>query len=217
MSAALGAVRQKCAIPGAGLAHVWDGDDLRDALTGAGSGGGRKRLSLAGRLAVLAGRAAGISDDPAKLRRASRAYMPVGRRVAIIGGGLVGAELAECLVERGREVAVLEEGPIIALEMAHPRRWRVLHDLREAGVRLETNTRVREITKAAVHAEQAASERVLEIGADSVIIATGLVANPDPIEAFRGTGVPVVVVGDANGVGYIEGAIHEGFRAAIEL
>ena len=69
----------------------------------------------------------------------------------------------------------------------------------------------------AVHAEQAASERVLEIGADSVIIATGLVANPDPIEAFRGTGVPVVVVGDANGVGYIEGAIHEGFRAAIEL
>jgi hypothetical protein len=29
--------------------------------------------------------------------------------------------------------------------------------------------------------------------------------------------VPLVAIGDATGVGYLEGAIHEGFRAAIEL
>ena len=52
------------------------------------------------------------------------------------GGGLVGVELAEFLAERGREVTVLEESPVLAAEMALPRRWRILYTLREHGVQL---------------------------------------------------------------------------------
>ena len=55
-----------------------------------------------------------------------------------------------------------------------------------------------------------------EIPADTVILATGLVANPVPIEGLASAGVPVVTVGDADGVGYLEGAIRDGFHAAIE-
>ena len=139
--AAVGAVREKSDIPGADRPHVFDGDALRALLTGEGDGEAASKLSLGGRLAVRAGRMVGLTSDPAVLRQASKAYMPVGRRVAIVGGGLVGAELAEFLVERGRQVVVLEEGPVMATEMAHPRRWRVLHDLRKAGVRLVTGTR----------------------------------------------------------------------------
>lgn len=36
--------------------------------------------------------------------------MPLGKRVSIIGAGLVGLELAEFLIERGREVTVLDPG-----------------------------------------------------------------------------------------------------------
>jgi len=222
--AAIGAIREKSAIPGAERSHVWDGDSLRDLLmggVGASSEPVSKGLSPFARLALMIGRGVGLTGDPKRLRRASRFYMPVGRRVAIVGGGLVGAELAEFLAERGREVAVLEEGPIIALEMAHPRRWRVLHDLRQAGVRLETNTTVVEITRTAVRietrTESEAAPRPAEILADTVIIAGGLMPNPGPIQALRSTGIPVVEVGDARGVAYIEGAIHQGFYAAIEL
>src|SRR5262249_60905401 len=95
---------------------------------------------------------------PAKRAEASGAYMPIGRRVVVIGGGLVGAELAEFLAERGREVSVLEEGPVIAREMAHPRRWRVLHELREAGVRLHTRARVLAIGERGVRAAAAAHD-----------------------------------------------------------
>ncbi len=217
--AALGARRERPRLPGVEREHVFDGDDLRALLTGEGASAGK--LSLLGRLAVRAGRLTGISADPAKLREASRAYMPLGKRVAILGGGLVGAELAEFLAERGRDVLLLEEGRTLAAEMAHPRRWRALHDLREHGVRMHTRARVLEIGTASVRFEVAGSEgapsATYEEAADTVLLATGLEPNPEPAARLRETGVPVLEVGDATGVGYIEGAIHSGFEAALSL
>jgi len=116
---------------------------------------------------------------------------------------------------------VIEEGPVVGLEMAHPRRWRVLHELRENGVRLVTGAHVREIGEKALRLESFAGPDAEpageEIPADTVILATGLVANPEPIERLRAAGVPLVAIGDATGVGYLEGAIHDGFRAAMEI
>ena len=219
--AAAGARREKAAIPGAERPHVFDGDALRALLTGEDGEGASRKLSLVGRLAVRAGRLTGVVDDPGKLREASRAYMPVGRRVVIVGGGLVGAELAEFLAERGREVVVLEEGPVIADGMAHPRRWHVLHELREAGVRLVTRARVVSIDERSVRFEHAPAEGAPlapdEAAADTVIVATGLEANPEPARRLAAAGIPVVEIGDATGIGYLEGAIHSGFRAALDL
>lgn len=216
--AAVGAVRAPCPLPGADRDHVWDGDDLRELLLGTGARASR-RLSLPARAALWAGRAAGLTGDPSRLRRASRAWMPLGRRVVVLGGGLVGVELAEFLAARGRAVSVVEEGPVAALEMAHPRRWRVLHDLREAGVRLLTGTRATEITASHVRVEPASGQggEREELAADAVIVAGGLCANDAGVAALRAAGAPLIVVGDAGGVGYIEGAIAEGFRAAIDL
>ena len=199
-------------MPGSDAPHVLDGDDLRRLLTGEPGGPG---LSPLARAAVGIGRALGLTRDPARLRAASKLYMPIGRRVAIVGGGLVGIELAEFLAARGREITVLEEGPVMAIEMAHPRRWRVLHELREAGVRLVEGARVREIDGTTVRFETKEAEG--ETLADTVVIATGLQGNPAGIARLENAGVPVVAIGDGSGVGYIEGAIHEGFHAALSL
>jgi 2,4-dienoyl-CoA reductase (NADPH2) len=201
---------------------VFDGEDLRALLTGEGSPEAARKLSLVGRLAVRAGRAVGVTSDPGKLREASKAYMPVGNRVVILGGGLVGCELAEFLHDRGRDVTVLEEGPDLATAMAHPRRWRVLYELREAGVELVTNARLLEISDQAVHYElPAASESEAptrhQAPAETVIIATGLAANPEAIQPFEGLAPNVQAIGDCTGVSYLEGAIHEAFQAAKEL
>ena len=140
--------------------------------------------------------------------------------MVLIGGGLVGCELAEFLVERRREVCVLEDGPVLGVGFAHPRRWRVLYELREHGVRLETGVRVLEIGSKSVRFERSSgdgSRSVEEIAADSVLLATGLVANRTLSEALGNAGVPIVEIGDGTGVGYIEGAIHSGFDAAARI
>ena len=193
----------------------------RQLLTGRDDSAAREKLSLTGRLAAAAGRLSGISADPRKLREASRAYMPVGKSVVVIGGGLVGCELADFLAERGRSVVVLEEGPVLAVEMAHPRRWRVLHELREAGVRLVSDATPLEIGPDFVRfrAPEAPGEESLEeqIPADTVVLATGLADDPSTASAFERTADRVLRIGDIGGVGYIEGAIRDGFEAALDL
>src|SRR5262249_57276819 len=80
-------------IPGAHLPHVHTGPGLRALLDDQLFGGWRQRLVR-----------------PAAVRLASRAWMPVGRRVVIIGGDLVALGLGEVLAGRGRLGAVLEAG-----------------------------------------------------------------------------------------------------------
>lgn len=208
---ALGARRAVPETPGIDRDHVFDGDDLRALLTGEGAEHASSKLSLAGRLAVRAGRAVGVTGDPSKLRQASKAYMPVGQKVCVIGGGLVGCELAEFLAERGREVTVLEESGTLAREMALPRRWRILEDLRGEGVQLIPNARITEVGENSVFYQVEGEEQ--EAPAETVIVATGLHSNDEQVDRFRGVADRVEVIGDCSGVGYIEGAIHDGFRA----
>jgi 2,4-dienoyl-CoA reductase (NADPH2) len=214
---AVGARRELPAIPGVGLYHVLDGEDLRALLSGEGDA--ERKLSWTGRLAVAAGRRLGLTSDPARLRSLTRHYMPLGRRVVIVGGGLVGCELAEFLHDRGREVTVLEEGPVLGAGFAHPRRWRILYELRQKGVRLETDARTVGIEPSAVRFERVHDDgerQVVSVAADHVILATGLGANRALAEELRDV-LPVVEIGDGTGVGYLEGAIHQGYEAALAL
>lgn len=217
---AAGASRKKPDWPGANRDHVFDGGDLRALLTGQGEREAAKKLSLLGRVAVRAGRLTGITTSPSLLREASRAYMPVGMKIVVVGGGLVGLELAEFFAERGRLVTVLEEGPKFGLEMAHPRRWRVLDDLRSHGVDLVPYARVRSIGEKAVEYDVGTGEAgptQTSLEADSVILAIGLGPNPEITAALKEAGVPVHEIGDVKGVGYLEGAMHDGFHAALAL
>ena len=210
---AIGARREAAGIPGADLPHVLGGDDLRVLLTGRDPAVAARKLSFGQRALLGAGRLLGVGDDMERLRQLTRRWMPIGRRVALVGGGLVGIELAGFLAERGREVSVLEEGPCFAPQMAPPRRWRALHEVRERGVALLAKTRVVRIEEnQLVYRGEDEQERTLP--ADSVILATGVCENLALAEALLAHGGEVHVVGDCGGVAYIEGAIHEGSLVA---
>ena len=207
---ATGAARERPDIPGIELSHVLDGDDLRAMLTDRGADASRK-LSLTGRLAVAAGQRLGLTDDPERLARLTHHYMPIGKRVTVLGGGLVGIELAEFLVDRGRTVTVLDQEPTLATEMAHPRRWRVLTDLRQHGAELLTNADVLEVTPTQVRYRHNESEH--SVGADCVVIASGLIGDESVAQQMRAAGLDPVAIGDCTGVGYLEGAMRDGFHA----
>ncbi|MEM9467734.1 MAG: FAD-dependent oxidoreductase [Actinomycetota bacterium] len=209
---ATGSARSRSTLPGADRRHVFDGDDLRDLLTGSGDGSAAKKVPLPVRTAIAVGRRIGVLADPGQVARLSERYMPVGKRAVIIGGGLVGAELAEFLIDRGREVTVLEEGDKLALEMAHPRRWRVLGDLRTHGASLHTGVRDVEIEADVVR--WTTDDGSATAAADTVVIATLVDGDRSVADAFRAAGLDPIVIGDADGIGYLEGAIHAGWHTA---
>jgi NADPH-dependent 2,4-dienoyl-CoA reductase/sulfur reductase-like enzyme len=212
---ATGAVRNRPDVPGAQLPHVLSGDDLRSLLTGEGNLDGR-RPGILVRLVLFFGRSLGLTADMGRVRSLSRRWMPIGRRIVVVGGGLVGVELAEFLAERGRAVTVLEEGDDLATEMAHPRRWRTLHEARRHGVAFQTGSTVTGITN--THVEYRLGDVAHTAAVDTVVLAGGIQPDASLGERIReATGLDVDVIGDAATTGYIQGAIRSGNQVANAL
>lgn len=213
---ATGARRERPDVPGADLPHVQSGDDLRDLLTGtADRGAAAAERPLLERLVVPVGRALRLTSNPTRIRRLSRLWMPVGRDVVVVGGGLVGLELAEFLAQRRRRVTVLEDGPVVGLPMAMPRRLAAASAASHEGVQLVRRATLVEIRANEVVYEVDGERR--SAAAQSVIIAGGVHPDPALADELRVAGLDVRVVGDAASVEYIFGAVHSAWRVAGEL
>ena len=208
---ATGARRGLPEVPGAELPHVLTGDVLRGLITGEKDADSRSLSSL-GRLAVTAGRSFGLLNSADRIRSLSKTWMPVGKRVVVIGGGLVGLELAEFLAERGRLVTVLEEGPHMGLPMAMPRRWTAVNKATKHGVVLVRDAVVVSIDKISVRYRNGDDE--FEVRGDTVVVASQVEPDISLADSLRDLGIRVQVVGDAMTVGYIEGAMHTAHEVA---
>ena len=208
-----GAKRAAPAIEGAEQNHVWSGDELRRLMTGDRADEiAKAKLSLTERAMFKAGGMLGVTDSTNAIQNLSKLWMPLGKRVVIIGGGLVGLELAEFLLDRGREVTVLEPGTHAGTELAIVRRWRVIEAVKAHG-KLQLLAKVQRITKKEVIWTDKSGEQHITT-ADSVVIALGAQPDASVAESIAAmTQVPVQQLGDSSTLGYIEGAMHSGHRA----
>lgn len=208
-----GAQRGMPDLPGNDLPHVFSGDDMRKLMFGETSSDELKRKTgLLTRLATKVGAATGAIGNLDLVRKVTRAWMPLGNRVVIIGGELVGIELAEFLSERGRTVTVLEEAPRLGRGLTLVRRMRILSELAEHGVSLRGGTSQIQITTDAVRFFDALGA-ACSVACDTVIVAKGAAGDMNLADRLRDAGHCVQVIGDANGVGYIEGAMRGAFEA----
>lgn len=213
---ATGAVRDMPPIPGNDLPHVLSGDDLRKMMLGETSEEVKRKTSLVTRLATKIGAATGMTANIDFVRKATRQWMPLGDRIVIIGGELVGLELAEFLNERGRKVTVIEEGPKFGRGLLLVRRLRLIPELREHGVALHANAKdVRITTEGVVFTDEGGQTQT--IPADHVIVARGARGDSTLADQLRAAGLNVEEFGDGTGVGYIEGAVRGGAEAATRM
>lgn len=203
---ATGALRGMPDIPGGDLPHVFSGDDMRKMMFGETSPELARKTSLFTRLATKVGAATGASANLDLVRKATHAWMPLGDRVVIIGGELVGIELAEFLHERGRNVTVIDDAPRFGKGLTLVRRMRILAELAEHGVALKPGARDIAITADAVTYADATGQHA--VAADTVIIAKGATGDLTLAHALKAAGLAVSAIGDAGGVGYIEGAMR---------
>jgi len=209
---ATGALRGMPEIPGNDLPHVFSGDDMRKMMFGETSDALKRKTSLFTRLATRVGAATGATANLDLVRKATHAWMPLGSRVAIIGGELVGIELAEFLHERGRSVTVIEPAPRLGKGLTLVRRMRILSELAEHGVDLRGGAQDIAIGKDAVtFTDQSGNAQ--SVPADTVIVAMGATGDLSLADSLRAAGHAVTAIGDAGGVGYIEGAMRGAYEA----
>lgn len=136
-------------------------------------------------------------------------YSP-GRKVVIVGGGMVGCETATFLASLGRQVTVIEMLPRVATDEEPTRRYFLMNDMREMGIEVLTETTLAAITTQGVRVTS--GKRAFTIKADTVVLAIGMQSVNTVAEELAGK-VPVRVIGDALQPRNALEAIREGFLA----
>ena len=141
--------------------------------------------------------------------------LPSGR-VVVIGGGLVGAETAELLAERGCQVTVVEMLEEIAKEESRTVKPVLFESFEKYHVQLLTGTKVTAITPESVEAQN--TDGKVSIPCDYVVLAVGAKPNPFDVEELESKGIPVNFVGDCHErAADINRAVEEGYLAANAL
>ena len=138
-----------------------------------------------------------------------------GKKVVMIGGGLVGCETGLYLQKTGHEVTVIEMLDRIANESFGMYREALLWEMEKCGVVSMPKTKCLEIEKDGVTIENA--DGVQKIPADTVIFALGMKSvNTDALKESAG-GAEVHVVGDAISPSKVDQATRSAYLAAIEI
>ena len=211
---AVGANRNAPSIRGKNNRNVFDGEELRGLLFGSDAQA-IKKLSLIQQLILKVGRATQLLRNISALRFLSKIWMPIAKNIVVIGGDLVGLELAEFLVERGRTVRVLEPSSSLGPNLSIVRRSRVVHTLKEHKVDLLTNVTIKEIDGQEVIFDHEEAQKSLQ--ADQVIIALGADTNSELSDELTNLNMSLTSIGDCTSVGYIHGAIADARKAVIDL
>jgi len=150
----------------------------------------------------------------------------VGDKVLVIGGNLVGCEVAEFLIDQGKEVTVTRRSQFMADDMNPDIRMLLVDRLRNKGVRLLPNTQYMLATDTGlrIHVRggitsmaEIAADAMKNVVADTVVIATGSTPNNDLAKSLEGKVKELYSVGDCVEPRKILEAVREGWKAALEI
>jgi 2,4-dienoyl-CoA reductase (NADPH2) len=213
---ATGAKLSLPAIPGIDLPHVLTGATLRKlangenvGTTGAVPGWAKFGVEKFGHLIDR-------HATPERIRRLADWWLPIGRRVVVIGADLAGIELAEFLAKRGRDVAILTEHEDVAPEIGPKRRLEHEKRLERLKVAINTVTQTQRITADGVEI-QVLSGKSSIVPADTVIVTGDPVADTTLHEVLTAAGFSSHAIGDCTGLGLIVKAVYEGAELANRL
>lgn len=140
--------------------------------------------------------------------------LPSQQKIVVIGGGLIGIEVAHKLQMKGNDVTVVEMEEEVARGMENIERTLTLKSLNEHNVPVLTGTRVTRVDGATVTLEGAHGGTIE--GVHHIVLATGMKSYNPLAESLQGH-LPFHVVGDAAIVGKAQDAISSAYRVAREL
>jgi 2,4-dienoyl-CoA reductase (NADPH2) len=138
-----------------------------------------------------------------------------GQNVIIIGGGAIGCETAEFLIQKGKKVTILEMLDRLGSDFERSYRWVIMLRLREAKIRMETRARAEEITEKGVRVNRGG--KIEFFAGDSVVLAMGMKADNELAKKLEGKVAELYTIGDCVEPRRLLGAMHSGFQVGRTL
>ncbi len=142
--------------------------------------------------------------------------VPLGKKVLVVGGGGIGAEVADYLSENGKEVTLIEMREGIALDLVTHLQHFLNKRLREKGVQILTSTKAIRFERDGLWVEDPQGKKRLG-GFETIVIALGSIPNDELVELLKGKVSEVYVVGDASKPREVMEAVLEGEEVALKI
>lgn len=141
----------------------------------------------------------------------TKLWLPMGKRVVVIGGQIHGCEIAEFLVKRGRQVTIIESAEQLGGGIPGAVRTRLLAWLAEKGVTVLTGATIEKITGKGLNITTRAGEKQT-IEADAILSALPLRADTGLCEVLQKKVPEVYAIGDCHEPHLILEATADGAR-----
>jgi 2,4-dienoyl-CoA reductase-like NADH-dependent reductase (Old Yellow Enzyme family)/thioredoxin reductase len=138
-----------------------------------------------------------------------------GEHIVIIGGGLVGVEAGLHLRNTGRKVTVLEMLDDYAIDAKFCYKAGLVRTVEELGLTIITGAACKEVTSGGVTYDKDGREYTVE--GDTILYAVGMTPNEQPYFDLYNEAPFVYEAGDCKKIGKVDGAIHTGFFAAMDI
>ena len=139
-----------------------------------------------------------------------------GENVAVAGGGMVGCETSLYLAQNKKNVVIIEMLGDIGIDIEPNSRMVVLRMLRENGVKIMNNVRLKEVRDGSIIIiDRNWEEHSIEI--ESLIVALGSAPNRSLIKDLLDNDMKFYAIGDCVEPRKSINAIEEGFRVGREL
>ena len=146
---------------------------------------------------------------------ATHIYLPMGKKVVVIGAGLHGLEVAEFLAKRGRKVTIVEPTEVIGEGVIDFRLGLTMDWLPTRGIEIVTEAKNIKVTAKGLAYEK--DGKTFEIEADTVMPTAPLLPNDKLYKALDGKVPELYLIGDGKESGMIVHAIRAGYQTAKAL
>ena len=140
-----------------------------------------------------------------------------GKKVLVVGGGMVGCETAAFLGEQQHDVTVIEYRDTVGADVIHEHRVFLMEDFKNYGIKEITGAKVCKFFDDGVEYESPDGSRHEVRGFESVVLSMGF-KNYNPFaEQLEELGQEVYVVGDATRARRALDATKEAYAAAMQI
>jgi 2,4-dienoyl-CoA reductase (NADPH2) len=150
---------------------------------------------------------------PKVLRWLTKFYLPLGKRVVVVGGLMEGFEVAEFLVKRGRKVTIVETSDQLGKGIPALNKTRLYRWLLRKKVNILTEVTYKEVIDNGLILTTK-GEEVQTVEADTILVAMHPGPNTEFFKMLEGKVPEVYLIGDAREPGRIIDTIADGSRIA---